>query len=93
MNVKTKLDDLKKKVKIIATKRLGEDLINNCSIPNRSFFLIFFFQMDCNVFFVFQLFISHFSIKNDKIYSWKSNRMSEESITPPSTTVKAFVQN
>ena len=44
MNVKTKLDDLKKKVKIIATKRLGEDLINNCSIPNRSFFLIFFFK-------------------------------------------------
>ena len=43
MNVKTKLDDLKKKVKIIATKRLGKDLINKCSIPNRSFFLIFFF--------------------------------------------------
>ena len=51
MNVKTKLDDLKKKVKIIATKRLGEDLINNCSIPNRSFFLIFFFSNGLQCFF------------------------------------------
>ena len=35
---------------------------------------------------VFQLFISDFKTKNDKTGSWTSKGMSEESITPPSTT-------
>ena len=35
---------------------------------------------------VFQLFISDFKTKNDKTGSWTSKEMSEESITPPSTT-------
>ena len=39
---------------------------------------------------IIQLFISHFSTKNDKMYSWKLKGMSEESITPPSTTCKSF---
>ena len=41
---------------------------------------------------VFQLFISHFTTKNDEIYLWKSKGISEESITPPSTTEKSFYQ-
>ena len=40
---------------------------------------------------VFQLFISDFKTKNHKIGSWISKEMSEESITPPSTTDNVYI--
>ena len=39
---------------------------------------------------VFQRLYIHFTSKNGKIYSWKSQRISVESITPPSTTDHNF---
>ena len=67
-----------KTVKIISIKRLTAHLINRYSIPNgpKSFSSI-----GLQNYLVFQLFINHFTIKDAKIYSWKSKGISEESIT------------
>ena len=87
MEIKTKLDNLEKIVKIKSTKGLAEDLINKCSIFNgRKYFSLDELQS----YLVFQTFINYFLTKNGKTGSWKSNEISSESITTSSTTVKTF---
>ena len=77
----------KKNVKIISTKGLTADMINKYSILNGA---KYFSLNELQNYLVFQIFISHISTKNDKIYLGKSKGMSEESITPPCTTSKSF---
>ena len=75
------------KVKLISTRGLTKDLINKyCIIKSGKHFSLDGSQN----YLVFQRLCIHFTSKNGKIYSWKSQRISVESITPPSTTDHNF---
>ena len=62
-------------------------MINKFSVLNGA---KYFLSNGIQNYLVLQLFISHFSTKNDKFYSLNLNRMSIESVTPPCTTDESF---
>ena len=85
--MKKKLNDPAEKVKLVSTKGLTKDLINNYSILNGG---KYFGENGSENYLVFQPCFTYLTRTDDKIVLWQSKEMSEESIAPPSTTNYRF---
>ena len=76
---KNELNELSEKVKAISTKELTKDLINKFSILNGAKYCSSGMFQNYLVFIPAKKYIKRFS-DTTRIYSWKSNGMSEENI-------------